>query len=76
MGHESSRDLHRFAEDHLWVNEHLESLLDRYAEQWIAVKDRKVVASDLDLDQLVAKVSDPEHTCIEFVTREPLEMVL
>jgi len=76
MGNQFSEKLHAFAEDHVWVNDHFESLLDKYAEQWIAVRNRRVIASDPDLMSLLGKLADPPHTCIEFVTREPLEMIL
>jgi len=76
MSSQLSKELHAFAQDHTWVSEHLESLLDKYAEQWIAVKNRRVIASDVDLMRLREKITDPAHTCIEFVTREPLEMLL
>lgn len=65
-----------FEADHLWVNENREALLERYAEQWIAVKNGQVIASDPDLAGLLSKLPDPAHTCVEFITREPLEMVL
>ena len=71
-----SKELHAFAGDHLWVNDHFESLLDKYAEQWIAVKNRRVIASDVDPMLLREKLADPAHTCVEFVTSEPLEMLL
>ncbi|MFQ6058620.1 MAG: DUF5678 domain-containing protein [Anaerolineae bacterium] len=76
MSTQFSKELRAFAEDHIWVSEHLESLLDKYAEQWVAVKNRRVIASDVDLMRLREKIADPAHTCIEFVTREPLEMLL
>ncbi|MFQ5812657.1 MAG: DUF5678 domain-containing protein [Anaerolineae bacterium] len=76
MSNQFSKELHAFAEDHVWVSDYLESLLDKYAEQWIAVKNRRVIASDPDLMSLLGKLADPAHTCIEFVTREPLEMIL
>ena len=76
MNSQLSKELHAFAKDRVWVRDHHESLLDKYAEQWIAVKNRRVIASDVDLMQLREKLADPAHTCVEFVTREPLEMLL
>jgi hypothetical protein len=76
MSNQFSKELHAFAEDHTWVSDHFESLLNEYAEQWIAVKNRHVIASDPNLMSLLGKLADPAHTCIEFVTREPLEMIL
>ena len=76
MSNQFSKELLAFAQDHIWVNENRKSLLDKYAEQWIAVKNRQVIASDVDLMRLQEKIPDPAHTCIELVTREPLEMLL
>ena len=76
MSNHFNKELRAFADDHTWVNDHLESLLDKYAEQWVAVKDRCVIASDVDLMLLREKLEDPANICIEFVTREPLEMLL
>jgi len=76
MSNQFNKQLRAFADDHTWVNDHLESLFDEYAEQWIAVKNRRVIASDPNLMSLLGKLADPAHTCIEFVTREPLEMIL
>ncbi|MFH1908055.1 MAG: DUF5678 domain-containing protein [Chloroflexota bacterium] len=76
MNGQLSTELLAFEADHVWVSENLEMLLERYADQWIAVKDGKVVASGSDLAGLLTMLSDPTRTCVEFITREPLEMVL
>lgn len=65
-----------FESEHIWINENRETLLERYADLWIAVHNKQVVASDPDLAALLSKLPDPAHTCIEFITREVLEMVL
>lgn len=65
-----------FEADHVWVRENLAALLERYADQWVAVRDRRVIASDIDLARLRSRLSDPVNTCVEFITREPMEMVL
>jgi hypothetical protein len=70
------KELLAFEADHTWINENLETLLDQYADQWIAVKNGQVLANDPDLTGLLSKLSDPAHTCVEYITREPLEMVL
>jgi len=76
MNNQLTNELLAFEADHVWVSENLETLLKRYTDQWIAVKDGKVIASDPDLAGLLSKLSDPAHTCVEFITHEPLEMVL
>jgi len=69
-------ELLAFEADHVWVNENLETLLEQYPDQWIAVKNGRVIASDPDLAGLLSKLPEPALTCVEFITREPLEMVL
>jgi len=76
MKSQLTNELLAFEADHIWVSENLETLLEQYADQWIAVKDGKVIASEPDLTELLSKLSDPAHICVEFITREPLEMVL
>lgn len=76
MNKQLTDELLAFEADHLWVNENLETLLDRYADQWIAVRHGHVIANDPDLTGLPSKLPDPAHTCVEFITREPLEMIL
>ena len=71
-----THELLAFEVDHVWVNENMKTLLQQYADQWIAVKNGQVIASDPDLAGLLSKLPDPPHTCVEFITREPLEMVL
>jgi len=76
MNGQFTNELLAFENDHVWVNKNLETLLGQYADQWIAVKNGQVVASDPDLSGLLSKLPDPAHTCVQFITRDPLEMVL
>jgi hypothetical protein len=73
---ELAEELRKFADDHLWVYENREGLLDQYPEQWVAVKDRRVIASDPDFERLLSKIPDRAHTCVEFVGRESLEIIV
>jgi len=76
MNGQLTNELFAFEDDHVWVSKNLDTLLEQYADQWIAVKNGQVVASDPDLSGLLSKLPDPSHTCVEFITRDPLEMVL
>ncbi|MDP2937083.1 MAG: DUF5678 domain-containing protein [Dehalococcoidia bacterium] len=69
-------ELVEFAADHQWVEDNKEGLLKKYPDQWIAVSHGTVLASAPELARLLEKLPDPAHTCIVFVTSEPLEMVL
>ena len=76
MGADVTEKLRQFEADHAWVNEHLEQLQAAYLDQWIAVENGHVLDSDPDLMALKGRLTDPAHTCVEFITREPLEIVL
>jgi hypothetical protein len=76
MNEPQRRELLQFTADHAWLDQNRETLLTQYADQWVAVKDRQVIASDPELPRLLSRLSDPAHTCIEYLTREPLEMIL
>ena len=76
MSNQLTKDLLVFQADHVRINDKVGTLLDRYADQWIAVKGSQVIASDPHLSGLLRKLPDPAHTCVEFITRERLEMVL
>ena len=71
-----TEELIAFSNDHLWIKNNFNSLLKKYSNQWIAVKNCKVIANDPDLTSLKTKLTDAAHTCVEYVTQEPLEMVL
>jgi hypothetical protein len=69
-------ELAQFQADHRWIEEHRTTLLGQYPDQWIAVKGRRVIAADADLDRLLGKLPDCARTCVEFLGHEPLEMIL
>src|SRR5438105_240287 len=70
MNERLDRELRQFTADHEWIEGNRETLLKQYADQWIAVKDGQVIASDPDLSSLRSRLSDPAHTSIQFLTRE------
>ena len=76
MASQLAGELQAFEADHVWIRDNLEFLLREYADQWVAVEDGRVIASDPSLDNLHSQLSDPAHTCVEFIAQEPLEMVL
>jgi hypothetical protein len=76
MANQLTDTLASFEADHVWAAENRETLVQQYPDQWVAVKDHRVIAFDPDLGALLAKLADPSQTCVEFVTREPMEMVL
>jgi hypothetical protein len=52
----AQRELERFRDDALYVDEHRDELLQRYPESWVAVLHRQVVADDRDPKRLLKKL--------------------
>lgn len=73
---ETGRILEQFADDHVWIARNREKLLAQYGEQWIAVENGKVIANDPDVHSLRKKLARPAFTCVEFLSHEPLEMLI
>jgi len=69
-------ELQAFEADYQWAEDNKEHLLERYREQWVAIRNGRVFANAPDLTELLEKLTDPAHTCIVYITSESLEMVL
>lgn len=76
MTHITDQSLDCYRRDHVWLFEHRKELLSPYRNKWVAVRDQKVIDSDEDLDILCARLENPGDLVIEYITDDPLEMIL
>ena len=76
MTDEITVKIRTFEDDHAWISDNLAALQAGYGEQWVAVREEQIVAASVNLDELLEKVPNPTETCIEFISAEPLEIVL
>jgi len=76
MSNKISKELRAYASERIWVYKNFDDLYKKYAEQWIAVKDQRVIESDIDFFVLKDKLQDLSNTCIEFITLDPLEIII
>ena len=60
-------ELQELQADQEWIEQNRERLTDQYPDQWIAVRNRRVIANDPHLDALLRGLPDPAHTCIEYL---------
>ncbi len=60
-----------FEADRAWIDEHIATLVEHFANHWIAVKGGRVIASEADLGALLSKITDLAHTCIEYIDGQP-----
>lgn len=64
-----------------WVDTNYERLTKEYVNRWVAVLDRSVIDSDIDLQKLSkrlrGKLKDRyAELAIEYVTKKPIVLVL
>ena len=59
-----------FEVDREWIDHHMPLLAEQFADHWIAVKHERVIASEVDLGELLNKLPDLAHTCIEFINSQ------
>ena len=76
MSNKAVYSLQDFEKDHLWSQGQRRKLLSTYKNKWVAIRNQKVIDSDKDLKSLRSRVKDPGNTFVEYVTDEPLEMIL
>lgn len=76
MSKKAVYSLQDFGKDHLWFHNHLQKLLSTHKNKWVAVHNQKVIDTDKDFEVLCSRVKDPGNTVVEYVTDEPLEMIL
>lgn len=72
----AARELRAFEEDSDWIEEHYQELLAQYPEQWVAVQNKRVIASDPDVTALRAKVPDLAYTSRAFLTKHDGDVIL
>ncbi len=71
--------LKEFEADSVWVKSHKGDLRDEYANQFVAVRDRKVIESDENLEKLIDKLKskniDPSFIVIDFVPEKDVVVI-
>lgn len=69
-------DMRLFEEDYIWIEDNRAQFIRRYPNQWIAVKDHRIIANNPNLEDLLRQLPDPSHTAVDFITPEHREVVL
>ena len=66
--------------DMQWIVRNYRRLQPRFADKWVAVKDLKVVESDLELEPLLAKLTGKHGTtlgfAVEFIGTKPRNLLI
>ena len=62
--------LERLADNFEWVHKQYDNLKEKYDNQYVAIKDRKIVDKDIDHDRLVKRMNITtydESIAIEYI---------
>ncbi len=63
-----------------WIVSNYNRLRTEYPDKWIAVKEKKVVDSDLDLEPLLQRLKEKHGTAVgfatEFIGAKPRNMII
>jgi len=62
-----------------WFEENREKLIEKYAGEFVFISDRRVIAHNPDLQELLEEVEERYRTkehLIEYITKEGIELVL
>lgn len=74
------KELRVFSEDTDWISEKQTMLRKKFADKYIAVVGRQVIDSDSELETLLRKLQkegrNPSEIPIEFISKEPLRLIL
>jgi hypothetical protein len=73
----SQQELFKTSTENLeWLSQHYEDLKIRYDNQWIIIKDKKIVGSSGSFDQIMntAKKYSPSEIIVEYMQSEQIAM--
>jgi hypothetical protein len=75
---EDAMQMLRMAYDNLkWFRDNYDRLKKQYDDKWVAVKDKKVIASGNSFENVVTslKESDRRHAIVEYMQSEHTDMM-
>jgi len=73
------RSIQRRQRNAVWIDKSMRRLRKQFGDQYIAVKNRRVIDSDDDFEPLLGrlrKLGDTDSVTIEYVTKEEVVWIL
>jgi len=72
--------LETLSEDSRWMLSRDSYLRKKYPDMFVAVREKRVVASSPDMDEIIKKLKeksiDPKSVVIDYVSKEPVKLLL
>ena len=72
--------LEKFEANGVWLNEHYNEIYKKYLNEFVAVKDRKIIAHSPDFDDLLQKLKamkmDLIDVLVEYIPEKGYEIIM
>ena len=72
--------LEKFESNGIWLNEHYDEIYRKYRNEFVAVKDRRIIAHNSDFEDLLkelkAKRIDLREVLVEYISEKGYEIIM
>ena len=72
--------LEKFESNGMWLNEHYDEIYRKYRNEFVAVKDRRIIAHNSDFEDLLkelkAKRIDLREVLVEYISEKGYEIIM
>ncbi len=72
--------LEKFESNGIWLNEHYDEIYRKYRNEFVAVKDRRIIAHNSDFEALLKELKamriDPGEVLVEYISEKGYEIIM
>ena len=72
--------LEKFESNGIWLNEHYDEIYRKYRNEFVAVKDRRIIAHNSDFEALLKELKamriDLREVLVEYISEKGYEIIM
>ena len=72
--------LEKFESNGIWLNEHYDEIYRKYRNEFVAVKDRRIIAHNSDFEALLKELKamriDLKEVLVEYISEKGYEIIM
>ena len=72
--------LEKFESNGMWLNEHYDEIYRKYRNEFVAVKDRRIIAHNSDFEDLLKELKamriDLREVLVEYISEKGYEIIM
>ena len=72
--------LEKFESNGMWLNEHYDEIYRKYRNEFVAVKDRRIIAHNSDFEALLKELKamriDLREVLVEYISEKGYEIIM